>query len=63
MNAYLSDEGRDALIEYVFLTWPQALEHKGFILGLLRLVEDEVRAAVEEERAWQWIRVNRSSMS
>jgi hypothetical protein len=63
MNGYLSDEGRDALIEYLLLAWPAAVENKALLTGLLRLVDDEVRAAVEEERAWQWMKLNRSSMS
>lgn len=49
-NRKITDETMDALIEWVFCHWPNALEEKTFIHGIFYLTDEAIRDAIAEER-------------
>lgn len=48
---FLSEEGRDRIIEHFFTGWPLALDDEPFMIRLFALIELEIRRAVCEKNA------------
>lgn len=60
-DRFITDECMDALVEWMFVNAPVALETPGLMKGIWLIVDDAIADAIAEERARHWKALNDGS--